>query len=587
MKKNTFRYVSAIACVLILTLISDIGKKFYDLFHYNSEGEILSIFFIISTLFLLSFFVFYLSHLVKLPSFVVAIILGISAKPLLVPIVHHEEVLAAIVGIGATLILFSGGLEIPFKNFRKLIWKITSVSFIGLLITAFLFSWGVWLLAPFFNLEISIISAVLLGALLASTDPAAIIPVLKKLRFRNRSVKEIIISESAVTDVVGTLLTMVFLTLSLSKIDFSNINTWYAAIFSSNSALILTKQLLFGIILGLSGYVFLEILLRFKKSYGKEFEADSAFFISIPIIIFTFAIFMGGSGYLAAFVAGLIFHLTEHLRETEKFFNNLVDGFMKPIIFILLGALVDLPNLINYAPVGITVALVFMFLIRPIAVFLSLGIFTKIGKEKLSWRDLLFISFVRETGAIPAVLMLTIVALGISGTEGLIEIGMWSILLTLIIEPILTPFVAKYLGVAETMRDEDIIKLEKPAVMLVTRGESFIERFPFVNDWAINHNVPKIVIMLCLEDKYSKELEDQIRTKAENMFQEALAKIAGKPHHLKMTYKFISRKGSLTDNINAISKTDHRFISIFVGKKMLDFYPEEIKNLSIPFYFMN
>ncbi|EKE18502.1 MAG: hypothetical protein ACD_9C00313G0010 [uncultured bacterium] len=586
--KNIFKYASAGIFILALAILSNIGKNFYALLHNNSEGELLSIFFIISSLFLLSFLVFYLSHLIKIPSFVVAIILGISAKPLLVPIVHHEAVLAAIVGIGATLILFSGGLEIPFKNFKKLIWKISAISFFGLFITAFLFSWITWLLAPTFGLPISIITAVLLGALLASTDPAAIIPVLKKLRFKNRSLKEIIISESAVTDVVGTLMTMVFLALALANTNLSSINNWYLAIFSQESAIVLSKQLLFGALLGFAGYFFLEILLRFKKTHGQEFEADSAFFISIPIIIFTFAIFMGGSGYLAAFAAGLIFHITEHLRETEKFFNNLVDGFMKPIIFILLGALVDLPSLIHYAPIGIVIALVFMFIIRPIAVFLSLGIFTKIGKEKLSLRDLLFISFVRETGAIPAVLMLTIVALGIPQTEGLIEIGMWSILLTLIIEPIFTPFVAKYLKVAEIMKDDEEIVLRNiPAVMLVTRGTSFMDRFSFVNDWAVKHDIDKVIVMLCLEDKYTKKREKEIASGAEELFKKTKLEMKKMFPGKKPIYRFISRKGSLTDNINTISKKDHRIVSIFVGKKMLDFYPEEIKELSIPFYFID
>lgn len=583
MKNNLLRYLAAALSVMILAIASNAGKNFYSLLAGNSEGELLSIFFITSTLFVLSFLVFYLSHIINLPSFVVAIILGIAAKPLLMPIVHHEEVLAAIVGIGATLILFSGGLEIPFKNFRKLIWKISAVSFLGLIITAFLFSWTVWLLAPAFGISVSIITSVLLGALLASTDPAAIIPVLKKLRFHNRSIKEIIISESAVTDVVGTLLTMVFLTIAISNVKMANINNWYLAVFSSESAIILAKQLLFGAMLGLSGYFFLELLLKLKKRFGQEFEADSALFISIPIIIFTVAIFMGGSGYLAAFVAGLVFHITEHLKETENFFNNLVDGFMKPIIFILLGALVDLPNLINYAPIGISIALIFMFIIRPIAVFISLGYFAKFSKEKLSVRDLLFISFVRETGAIPAVLMLTITAIGLSGTEGLVEIGMWSILMTLILEPLLTPTVAKFLKVAEIMKDEaKVVLSDTPAIMLVTRGKSFIDRFPFVNDWAEKHGISKIVVMLCLEDKYSEELTKEIEDEANKLFSETKSK-----NKKEMSYRFISRKGSLTDSINDISQTDHRIISIFVGKKMLDFYPQEIKDLSIPFYFMD
>ncbi|MDP1619972.1 MAG: cation:proton antiporter, partial [bacterium] len=449
------------------------------------------------------------------------------------------------------------------------------------------FSWTIWFLGGIFGLEISVLASVLLGALLASTDPAAIIPVLKRLRFHNRSIKDIIVSESAVTDVVGTLLTVVFLSLAVGGGLSGGINQWYQAIFNYGSMVVLAAQLFFGALLGLAGYFFLELLLRAKHLYGEEFEADAAFFISVPVIIFTGAIFFGGSGYLAAFIAGLIFHITEHLSETERFFNNLVDGFLKPIIFILLGALVDPVQLLTYAPIGIVAALIFMFIIRPVAVFVSLGGFHFFGREKLSWRDLLFISFVRETGAIPAVLMVTIISLGLAGMRGLVEIGMWTILLTLIIEPLLTPFVAKYLQVAEEMKDRTKAPLNKKStVVLVTRGESFLDRMPYVAKWASKHSISDVAVMLCLENKYSAALEKDIKAKAQVAFARETGELKKKSlDHIDFT--FISRKGSLHENIDNLAKTDNKVVAIFVGKKMLDYRLSEIKQLAVPFYFMD
>ena len=58
-------------------------------------------------------------------------------------------------------------------------------------------------------------------------------------------------------------------------------------------------------------------------------------------------------------------------------------------------------------------------------------------------------SFIRETGAIPAVLILVAVGSGVTGSEYIFAIGMWVILLTLIIEPPLTPWLARRLGVAK------------------------------------------------------------------------------------------------------------------------------------------
>jgi cell volume regulation protein A len=137
------------------------------------------------------------------------------------------------------------------------------------------------------------------------------------------------------------------------------------------------------------------------------------------------------------------------MKGVEHFFFQVIDGVAKPVIFVLLGALVDLHSLLAYAPAGIVVALVFMFILRPAMVFVMLGAYALVpGARRLSPRELLFISFVRETGAIPAVLLVTAVARVTAPLSGLVEIGIWVILITLVVAPPFTPFVARKLGVA-------------------------------------------------------------------------------------------------------------------------------------------
>jgi NhaP-type Na+/H+ or K+/H+ antiporter len=585
--KNSLNYLLALLVIAVTFIWSNLSSSLFHFFETGAERDTVMIFFTVACLFFLSFIVFYVSHIIKLPSFVIAIFFGLAAKPLLESITSRTEVLGIVVGLGATLILFSGGLETPFSNFRKLIWKILSLSFIGLFITAFLFSWAVWILAFFLGYKVTFLTVVLLGALLASTDPAAIIPVLRRLRFKNRSTKDIIISESAVTDVTGTLMTVIFLSLAGAGAAYAGINRWYGAMFNLQSGLVLGKQLLFGIIFGLAGYFLLEFLDKLKNVHDQEYEADSAFFLFVPVIIFTIALSFGGSGYLAAFLAGLAFNITERLTETEKFFNNLVEGFFKPTIFILLGAVVDFDNLLRYAPIGILVSLVFMFVIRPVAVFASLGVFHFFGKEKITWRDLLFISFVRETGAIPAVLMLAVASLGLAGSGGLVEIGMWTILATLIIEPLLTPFVARWLKVAEPIVDISKIKFNNtPKTVLLTRGRSFIERLSEVVGWSAKRSISKVMVLLCLEDKYTPELAATIKAEAEKEFEVINAEII-KKNLPEMEFKFISRLGMLEDNIKDIASEENLVTVIFVGKKMLDYRLGEIKKLSVPFFFID
>lgn len=579
------RLVLGLAAAYFVGLQAD---DLFAFFGYHAESAILKIFFVIALVCSLSFIIFYLSSGTALPSFVVAVFFGIAVKPLLMPAVRAHEVLGAMVGFGATLILFGGGLETPWSNFKKLMGKILALSFGGLLVTALLFSLLVGWLAARLGLTLSVPAAVLLGAVLASTDPAAIIPVLKQLRFANRDTKDIIISESAVTDVTGTLLTVVFLALIASGVIFPTVVDGYRALFTPETGVVLLKQIGFGVAFGVVGYAFLEALTRFKQRHEREFEADAAYFLFVPVIIFTIALSLGGSGYLAAFIAGLLFVLTENLHETERFFNHTVDGFLKPMIFLLLGALVDGNALVQYAGVGLIAAFAFMFLMRPIAVFFALGPFTLVGKNRLGWRELLFISWVRETGAIPAVLLVTIVSLQLPGMAGLLPIGMWVILATLIVGPPLTPLVARWLKIATPIADDRSLQINGssgPFIVLGSRGRSYVERLPRVVDWASRHGIKRVVLLHCLEDKYTPVLAQEIGIEAEAEFAKVnrSRELRGQP---LIKFSYVSRTGFLQQNIDELSREQDNCTAIFVGRKVLDYRLSEIKQLSVPLFFV-
>lgn len=575
--------------VVITAVVSHFSPGLFEFLHHSSDAHLLIAFLSISVVCVLSFAAFHFSEGTPLPSFVAAIFFGMAGKSLLEPITHQEATLAAIVGFGATLILFSGGLETPFTSFRKLLVKILSLSFFGLFLTAFLFSWAVFEIGVWAGVSVPVTVAVLLGAVLASTDPAAIIPVLRQLRFKNRETKDIIISESAVTDVTGTLLTLVFLGVIGGAGAFTSINGGYGTLFTSTTGWILLEQISYGVLFGVFGYGLLIALTKFKSLHVQEYEADAAFFVGVPVIIFTIAVALGGSGYLAAFIAGLLYVITKHLHTTERFFNHVIEGFLKPTIFILLGALVDVQSLWETAVVGILAGLVFMVVIRPLAVFLTLGPFSFFGKDRFTVRELMFISFVRETGAIPAVLLVTIVSSGITGLDNIVPIGMWVILLTLVIQPALTPLVARLLKVATPMTDEGAIELHhlvKPVVVLGSRGSSYVERLPQVVAWAVRHNIDQVMLLHCLEDQYTPEREIAIRMESDRVFKKCNEARAAKGEP-EVDFHYVSRTGMLQENIAALAKENESISAIFVGRRILDFRLEEIKQLRVPLFFID
>jgi cell volume regulation protein A len=394
-----------------------------------------------------SFLSFYATRGTPIPSFVVAIAFGIAGHTLFAPIVADRILLASLVTASAAIILFSGGLEMPLRNFIRLFIKIALLAIPGVLITGFALSWVVDAAGTALGMAVLPAVAILLGAILASTDPAAIIPVLQHVRFRRRDIKDIVVAESALNDVVGALLTTVFLSLPLAAMTLEGA---YRALATEGTMRFLADQSLWGLAFGFGGFLLLMLLSHIKRRHRESYGADQVYFLATPIMAFVGAAAFGGSGFLAAFVAGLLFHAKEHLRAIEHFFYQVMDGVAKPVIFLLVGALVDLQSLVAYAPIGIAVALIFMFVIRPAMVFLMLGIFALVkGRSGLTAGELLFASFVRETGAIPAVLLVMAVAQMTTPVTGLVEIGMWVILMTLILAPPLTPWVARRLGVAE------------------------------------------------------------------------------------------------------------------------------------------
>lgn len=591
MKSPWLRYIVLVFGLACVAFVSQFAGAIFSFFHHSSDAELILAFFSISTLFILSFIVYHVAKKTIFPSFVIAIFFGIAAQPLLHPIIQAREVLSIIVGIGATLILFGGGLETPFDNFKKLVWKIHSLSFIGLFITALLFSLSLFSLGTLMGVSIPVSVALLLGAVLASTDPAAIIPVLKRLRFKKISVKDLVVSESAVTDVTGTLLTLAFLAILLGTGAISTVMGGYSALFTAETGMLLIKEILFGIVFGVIGYGLLKVLTRFAKQSGEESDVEAAYFLFVPIIIFAGAVAFGGSGYLAAFIAGLLFMLEKHLHHTERFFNHTIEGFLKPTIFILLGALVEIQSLIEYAGIGIVAALIFMFIIRPIAVIIALGPFSFFGKKKdrFSFKEILFVSFVRETGAIPAVLLVTIVSMGIPGLDGFVPIGMWIILATLIIEPPLTPWVAKKLGVATAIEDDHSLVIHskgEPFVILGSRGYSFLERLDRVVAWSSRHTIYRVVVLHCLENKYTPEKAEEIGEQAHVAFKQINEK-RQQAGELPITFEYVSRKGFLQDNIDTIAKEQQDVTAIFVGKRVLDYRLEQIKELQVPVFFMD
>ncbi|MBT5237149.1 hypothetical protein HOL63_02135 [Candidatus Peregrinibacteria bacterium] len=533
---------------------------------------------------LLGFIIYELAKPTALPSFVLAIFFGIGAKDILSIITNNPVTLTTLIVIGAVLILFEGGLETPFRKFKTLIGPILALAIVGTIINAFLFAKLLPMLGGMFDVHVPIGAAILLGAAIASTDPAAIIPSLQTLIFKKTRVKHIAISESAINDVVGAVLVGIFLTLFLENGEPSTVIDSYQLLVSTENFGRIIRTIVIGTGVGFLGFFILHIWNYWKARVQTEDGTDAALFIAIPIFCYMLASLFGGSGFLAVFLCGLLFHMRSHFRHVEHYFNQTIEGFMKPMIFMLLGAMVNIHGLVQYAGIGIAAGLIFMFVLRPLIVFSMLLPFAK-TKQRFSLCEMIFLSFVRETGVIPAVLLITIKLSGIPGTEVIMPVGLWVILLTLIIEPPLTPLLACKLGIAKELSSTPLRKHSGPVAVLCSRGYSFPERMSTVVKWAEEHHVENIALLHCPEEKYTTAFTGDVKKRADDLFKSINTHRINNDQK-EMHFEFLCGKGLLQDNIEAMVESGDVSI-IFVGSKMLDYRMEDVKRLQTPFFFMS
>lgn len=444
------KYIKKIApyfiIIIVLAFLSTATRSIFSAKpHLTDEREFQLLIF--GGLLTLSYFLNRIAPKTIIPSFVWAILAGISLQPLLEPFIAGASGLSMGVELAAAIVLFAGGLEIPFENFKKWFIPIASLSLVGVAVSAVLFSLFLWFSASLFYEfnPLLLPSIVILGTALASTDPTAIIPTLKLLRFKRSFLKQIAISESALTDITGSVFTR-FLLLALVSVPLTQTSTifqLFAPLLKKSTYDALALQIISGMLIGYLGYA---VIHKFYTN-NQEGIRDPALLLSIPVITFAIGDALGGAGFLAAFISGLLSDVSGGLKATSHFYESFLDHLIKPLIFIILGALVPISILLDLAPLGILSAIVFMLIIRPIVVVISL--LPWVFRRVFRLGDIVFLSLIRETGIIAAVLLIIASGSEMISSEFVIAIGMWIILLTLILEPPLTPYIAYLAGVAE------------------------------------------------------------------------------------------------------------------------------------------
>jgi len=335
--------------------------------------------------------------------------------------------------IGSTLILFDGGRNIRLAGLRQVWLTVSLLSVPGVIVTC-----GAVAATAHLLLDLPWLYALLLGAIISSTDPATLIPVFKQVRIRAK-VRETVESESAFNDATGSILTFSLIAIILGTQEVS----------LAQGAGAFVKTALGGLVVGgVFGYVMTWLTGHPRLGFLRDYA-------TIAMVVASLGAYMlgeklGVSGFMATFTAGLIWgnaetfklEMNDKRHEMEHFSENLT-VIMRMLIFILLGSQVNFTVILGHFWASLGVIVVFMFIARPLTVLLCALPDRKAGWQ---WNEILFMFWVRETGVIPAALCGMVAGAGLPHSELIAGVTFMAVLITILFQAGTTAGVARKLG---------------------------------------------------------------------------------------------------------------------------------------------
>jgi potassium/hydrogen antiporter len=335
--------------------------------------------------------------------------------------------LARSIGVVAlAIILFSGGLDTHVAGVRRILVRGVMLSTLGVLIAA-----GLTGLFAFAAAGLPLLQALLLGAIVASTDAAAVFGVLRARRIGlPEKVRDLLEFESGSNDAMA-----VFLTVSLISLieGTGHAPGWLVGEFILDMGL--------GGLLGFAmGRATTWTINRVQLDHEGLYPVLS---LALVLLTYSFTDFAGGNGFLAVYVAGMVMggSVYLHKRSLTRFHDGLA-WLMQITMFLTLGLLVFPSQLVPVIGIGLLVSAFLIFVARPIGVYASLA------GSRFTLREQTLIGWVGLRGAVPIILATFPLVAGVEHSERLFSIVFFIVLVSALMQGTTISPVAKLLHVA-------------------------------------------------------------------------------------------------------------------------------------------
>ena len=372
----------------------------------------------------------------RVPDVAILLIAGMLLGPAGAGLIHvrADSALNQLILIfGSSYILFDGGASLRLSVLKQTWITITVIATVGVLITG-----AITAIAAHLFLGLPVAVAMLLGAVIASTDPATLVPVFRQIKIRER-VAQTVMSESAFNDANGAILTFTLLAIISSGGEFS-----------AGAAL---KDLFWQSLIGIGAGVLLGYAAAFVIAHERfDFLVEYAPLVTLMAVMGAYlaADNLQASGFMAVFVFGImlgnkdVFGFRMENAEAKQLDDFiLITAFvMRVFIFVLLGSQVDFALIREHWAGALAVVAVFMLIARPVTVFACA---LPDRRARWSFKEMLFMCWTRETGVIPGALAGMLVGMNAPGAKLIASVTFIAILLTILVQATTTRWLAKKL----------------------------------------------------------------------------------------------------------------------------------------------
>lgn len=363
-------------------------------------------------------------------------------------IAFDDVELAQFVGVaGLVAILWEGGLTTAWRDVRGVLGPSALLATAGVAITSAVVGGAAYLL-----LDLTVVEALLLGAVVGSTDAAAVFATLRFTTLRRR-VAGLLEAESGLNDPMAVALTLGLIAMATGD-DAGPLGVAGGVVWSLGVGLVA------GLVLG---EVAVRAVGRLPSSFGPFAPVLS---VGMACIAFGLPEVAGGSGFLAVYLVALRLGNTPNpFRRALAAFHGGLAFVAQVALFVVLGLLVFPSDLLAVALPGLALAAVLILVARPVAVWLCTL------RPGMTDRERALISWAGLRGAVPIVLGTFVLSEPVGAGDTIFNVVFFVVLVSTAVQgPLLEPL-ARRLGLV----DERVTLYEPPIEIGAVGGADILE----------------------------------------------------------------------------------------------------------------